>query len=119
MSGPTFQDLFLLARTAPTISRPGTAAQIVRLLAAGPLSEIAYVQALTIARAVADRDGPALALPPPLREQFRKQLTAAARDVPKPHRALAWVAADRIACHGPIAEAAGALLEAVTEAPTE
>jgi hypothetical protein len=33
--------------------------------------------------------------------------------------ALAWVAADRIACHGPIAEAAGALLDAVTEAPTE
>jgi hypothetical protein len=32
--------------------------------------------------------------------------------------ALAWVAADRIACHGPIAEAAGALLDAVTEAPT-
>ena len=31
--------------------------------------------------------------------------------------ALAWVAADRIACHGPIAEAAGALLDAVTEAP--
>jgi hypothetical protein len=33
--------------------------------------------------------------------------------------ALAWVAADRAACHGPIAEAAGALLDAVTEAPTE
>ena len=31
--------------------------------------------------------------------------------------ALAWVAADRAACHGPIAEAAGALLDAVTEAP--
>jgi hypothetical protein len=108
VSGPTFQDLFLLARTAPTISRPGTAAQIVRLLAAGPLSEIACVQALTIARAVADRDGPALALPPPLREQFRKQLTAAARDVPKPHRALAWVAAGLVAadlCAGGTASA--------------
>ena len=33
--------------------------------------------------------------------------------------ALAWVAADRAACHGPIAEAAGALLHAVTEAPIE
>ena len=33
--------------------------------------------------------------------------------------ALAWVAADRAACHGPIAEAAGALLDAVTEAPAE
>ncbi len=33
--------------------------------------------------------------------------------------ALAWVVADRAACHGPIAEAAGALLDAVTEAPTE
>ena len=33
--------------------------------------------------------------------------------------ALAWVAADRAACHGPRAEAAGALLDAVTEAPTE
>ena len=33
--------------------------------------------------------------------------------------ALAWVAADRSACHGPIAEAAGALLDAVTEAPAE
>ena len=33
--------------------------------------------------------------------------------------ALAWVAADRVACHGPIAEAAGALLDAVTEAPAE
>jgi hypothetical protein len=32
--------------------------------------------------------------------------------------ALAWVAADRIACHGPIAEAAGALLDSVT-APAE
>ena len=31
--------------------------------------------------------------------------------------ALAWVAADRAACHGAIAEAAGALLDAVTEAP--
>ena len=29
--------------------------------------------------------------------------------------ALAWVAADRAACHGTIAEAAGALLDAVTE----
>jgi hypothetical protein len=28
--------------------------------------------------------------------------------------ALAWVAADRAACHGPIAEAAGALLDSVT-----
>ena len=33
--------------------------------------------------------------------------------------ALAWVAADRAACHGPIAEAAGALLDAMTEAPAE
>ena len=33
--------------------------------------------------------------------------------------ALAWVAADRAACHGVIAEAAGALLDAVTEAPAE
>ncbi len=33
--------------------------------------------------------------------------------------ALAWVAVDRAACHGPIAEAAGALLDAVTEAPAE
>jgi hypothetical protein len=33
--------------------------------------------------------------------------------------ALAWVAADRTACHGPIADAAGALLDAVTEAPAE
>ncbi len=32
--------------------------------------------------------------------------------------ALAWVAADRAACHGAIAEAAGALLDAMTEAPT-
>jgi hypothetical protein len=32
--------------------------------------------------------------------------------------ALAWVAADRAACHGVIAEAAGALLDAVTEATT-
>ncbi|MGI9129772.1 MAG: hypothetical protein ACR2IG_16315 [Roseomonas sp.] len=31
--------------------------------------------------------------------------------------ALAWVAADRAASHGPIAEAAGALLDVVTEAP--
>ena len=31
--------------------------------------------------------------------------------------ALAWVAADRAACHGAIAEAAGALPDAVTEAP--
>lgn len=31
--------------------------------------------------------------------------------------ALAWVAADRAACHGAIAEAAGALLDAVSEAP--
>lgn len=30
--------------------------------------------------------------------------------------ALAWVAAHRAACHGAIAEAAGALLDAVTEA---
>ena len=29
-------------------------------------------------------------------------------------RALAWVAADRAACHGAIAEAAGALLDSVT-----
>ena len=33
--------------------------------------------------------------------------------------ALAWVAADRAACHGAIAEAAGALLDAMTEAPAE
>jgi hypothetical protein len=33
--------------------------------------------------------------------------------------ALAWVAADRAACHGVIGEAAGALLDAVTEAPAE
>jgi hypothetical protein len=33
--------------------------------------------------------------------------------------ALAWVAADRAACHGVIAEAAGALLDAVTESPAE
>ncbi|MFN7307363.1 MAG: hypothetical protein ACK5TQ_12420 [Acetobacteraceae bacterium] len=33
--------------------------------------------------------------------------------------ALAWVAADRAACHGAIAEAAGALLDAVSEAPAE
>ena len=33
--------------------------------------------------------------------------------------ALAWVAADRAACHGVIAETAGALLDAMTEAPTE
>jgi hypothetical protein len=33
--------------------------------------------------------------------------------------ALAWIAADRAACHGLIAEAAGALLDAVTEAPAE
>jgi len=32
--------------------------------------------------------------------------------------ALAWVAADRATCHGPIAEAATALLDAVSEAPT-
>jgi hypothetical protein len=32
--------------------------------------------------------------------------------------ALAWVAADRATCHGPIAEAAIALLDAVSEAPT-
>ncbi len=32
--------------------------------------------------------------------------------------ALAWVAADRAACHGVIAEAAGALLDSVT-APAE
>ena len=44
------------------------------------------------------------------------------KELPPPEAAslaLAWVAADRIACHGPIAEAAGALLDAVTEAPTE
>ena len=33
--------------------------------------------------------------------------------------ALAWVAADSTACHGPIADAAGALLDAMTEAPAE
>ncbi len=33
--------------------------------------------------------------------------------------ALAWVAADRVACHGPIAEAAGALLDVVSEVSTE
>ncbi len=32
--------------------------------------------------------------------------------------ALAWVAADRATCQGPIAEAAKALLDAVSEAPT-
>ena len=32
--------------------------------------------------------------------------------------AIAWVAADRATCHGPIAEAAIALLDAVSEAPT-
>ena len=32
--------------------------------------------------------------------------------------ALAWVAADRATCQGPIAEAAMALLDAVTETPT-
>jgi hypothetical protein len=31
--------------------------------------------------------------------------------------ALAWVAADRATCHGPIAEAAMTLLDAVTEIP--
>ena len=33
--------------------------------------------------------------------------------------ALAWVAADRAACHGPIAEAAGALLDVVSGVSTE
>ncbi len=32
--------------------------------------------------------------------------------------AIAWVAADRATCQGPIAEAAVALLDAVSEAPT-
>ncbi|MCA3388675.1 MAG: hypothetical protein INF65_08595 [Roseomonas sp.] len=33
--------------------------------------------------------------------------------------ALAWVAADRTACHGPIADASGALLDVVSGVSTE
>ena len=43
--------------------------------------------------------------------------SAAAEGTPFARLALAWVAADRTACHGAIAEAAGALLDAMTEAP--
>ncbi len=32
--------------------------------------------------------------------------------------AIAWVAADRATCHGPIAEAAAALLDTISGAPT-
>lgn len=119
MPGPTFQDLFVTAREAPTVSRPGMAAQIVRFLVAGPISETACAHALTAARTIDERGGPTLALPPSVREQFRKQLAAAAaRDVRDPSAACAWTAAGMVAadlCAGGTAAALDRLASDVAD----